>query len=31
LRFQDDPDNTVTDEGKARGSLADAVKSLFRG
>ncbi len=31
LRFQDDPNNTVTDEGKARGSLADAVKSLFQG
>lgn len=31
LRFQDDDENTVTDEGKARGSLADAVKSLFQG
>ena len=30
LRFQDDDENTVTDEGKARGSLADAVKSLFQ-
>ena len=31
LRFQDDDENTVTDQGKARGSLADAVKSLFQG
>lgn len=30
LRFQDQPDDTVTDEGKARGSLADAVTELFR-
>ena len=29
LRFSDTPDETVTDEGQARGSLADAVKNLF--
>ena len=29
LRFQDDDENTVTDQGKARGSLADAVNGLF--
>lgn len=28
LRFQDDPDNPITDEGRAVGSLADAVQSL---
>ena len=29
LRFEDDPTETVTDEGNARGSLADAVMSLM--
>lgn len=29
LRFSDDWDNPITDEGHARGSLADAVRSLF--
>lgn len=29
LRFEDDPTETVTDEGSARGSLADAVMSLM--
>jgi hypothetical protein len=29
LRFTDDWDNPVFDEGQARGSLADAVNSLF--
>ena len=29
LRFQDTPDDTITDEGEARGSLAEAVQSLF--
>lgn len=29
LRFQDEPEETVTDEGEARGSLAEAVHSLF--
>jgi len=29
LRFQDDPDEIVTDEGRARGSLADAVWELL--
>jgi hypothetical protein len=29
LRFQDDPDETVTDEGEARGTLAEAVAALF--
>lgn len=28
LRFSDEPDNTVTDEGNARGSLADALETL---
>lgn len=30
LRFQDEPDNTVIEEGSARGSLADAVSNLFK-
>lgn len=29
LRFSDNPTETVTDEGKARGSLADAIQELF--
>ena len=29
LRFQDQPDDTITDEGQARGTLAEAVQSLF--
>jgi hypothetical protein len=29
LRFSDEPDSIVTDEGQATGSLADAVHSLF--
>jgi hypothetical protein len=29
MRFQDDPDETVTDEGEARGTLAVAVADLF--
>lgn len=29
LRFQDTPDDVITDEGEARGSLAEAVQSLF--
>lgn len=29
LRFSDEPDEIVTDEGKAIGSLADAVHTLF--
>lgn len=29
LRFQDEPDDTITDEGDARGTLAEAVQSLF--
>ena len=29
LRFSDSPNETVTDNGKARGSLADAVLKLF--
>jgi hypothetical protein len=29
LRFRDEPDETVVDEGQATGSLADAVNSLF--
>lgn len=29
LRFSDSPNKTVTDNGKARGSLADAVLKLF--
>jgi len=29
LRFSDEPDSVVTDEGKATGSLADAVHNLF--
>lgn len=29
LRFSDDRDNIVTDEGNARGSLADAVQEMF--
>lgn len=29
LRFQDDAENTVIDEGQASGPLADAVKSLL--
>jgi len=29
LRFSDKPNETVTDNGKARGSLADAVLKLF--
>jgi len=28
LRFSDTPDETITDEGKARGSLADALNKL---
>lgn len=30
LRFQDNPTETVVDEGRARGSLADAVKALLK-
>ena len=30
LRFQDEPDDTVIEEGSARGSLADAVSNLFK-
>lgn len=30
LRFQDKPDEIVTDEGKATGSLADAVNQLWK-
>ena len=29
LRFQDEPNDTVTDDGEARGTLAFAVQSLF--
>jgi len=29
LRFSDTPDETVTDNGKAKGSLADAIYELF--
>lgn len=29
LRFSDTPEETITDEGKATGSLADAVRALF--
>ena len=29
LRFSDTPDETVTDEGKAKGSLADAILNLM--
>jgi len=29
LRFQDTPDEVISDPGQARGSLADAVKSVF--
>lgn len=29
LRFSDNPDEVVTDDGNARGSLADAVHELF--
>jgi hypothetical protein len=29
MRFQDDPDETMTDEGKATGALAEAVTALF--
>ena len=29
LRFKDTPDETITDEGAARGSLADAIKHLM--
>ena len=29
LRFQDNPNETIVDEGTARGSLADAVKQLM--
>ncbi|NCA13403.1 MAG: hypothetical protein EBS89_04610 [Proteobacteria bacterium] len=29
LRFRDDPENPITDDGQARGSLADAVQQLF--
>ena len=29
LRFQDEPNDTVTDEGEARGTLAEAVQQLF--
>jgi hypothetical protein len=29
LRFSDDWDSPITDEGQARGSLADAVRNLF--
>lgn len=29
LRFRDDPTNPITDDGQARGSLADAVQQLF--
>jgi len=29
LRFQDDPDEVISDNDQARGSLADAVKNLF--
>ena len=30
LRFQDDPENPITDDGNATGSLNDAVRSVFR-
>jgi hypothetical protein len=30
IRFSDDWDNPITDEGQARGSLADAVRDLFQ-
>jgi len=30
LRFEDDPDNTIVEEGTAKGSLADAVADLFK-
>ena len=30
LRFSDTPDEIVTDEGTARGSLADAIKEIFK-
>lgn len=29
LRFQDTPDDVITDEGEARGTLAEAVQMLF--
>jgi len=29
MRFSDNPDETITDDGKARGALAEAVMSLF--
>lgn len=29
LRFQDDPENPITDDGNATGSLNDAVRSVF--
>jgi hypothetical protein len=29
MRFRDDADNTITDDGQARGSLADALTELF--
>lgn len=29
LRFQDDPDNIISDDGNAVGSLNDAVRSVF--
>lgn len=29
LRFQDDPDNIITDDGGATGSLNDAVRSVY--
>ena len=29
MRFQDDADNTITDDGQARGSLAEALSDLF--
>jgi uncharacterized protein YccT (UPF0319 family) len=30
LRFQDDPDKTIVDEGKANGTLAQAVDKLVK-
>ena len=29
MRFSDTPDETITDDGQARGALADAIMSLF--
>jgi hypothetical protein len=30
LRFADTPDDTITDAGEGRGSLADAINHLWR-